>query len=77
MNHQNFNDFDIESSFQEDDNVVNKPFIPAKPPKAMSPPVRSAFKVIIFILFYLVICKLYLCKYLFMLFKLNFIILYY
>lgn len=51
MNHQNFNDFDIESSFQEDDNVViNKPFIPIKPSKAASPPptVRSTFKVIIF-----------------------------
>lgn len=49
MNHQNFNDFDIETSFQEDDIVIiNKPFIPAKPPKAMSPPpVRSTFKVII------------------------------
>lgn len=48
MNHQNFNDFDIESSFQEDDNVViNKPFIPAKPSKAVSPPpIRSTFKVI-------------------------------
>lgn len=52
MNHQNFNDFDIESSFQEDDNVViNKPFIPIKPSKAVSPPptVRSTFKVITFI----------------------------
>lgn len=51
MNHQNFNDFDIESSFQEEDNVViNKPFIPVKSPKAVSPsPVRSTFKVIIVI----------------------------
>lgn len=50
MNHQNFNDFDIESSFQEEDNVViNKPFIPVKHPKAVSPPltsVRSTFKVL-------------------------------
>jgi len=46
MHYQNFNDFDIESSFQEDENVViDKPFIPAKPPKAASPPpVRSTFK---------------------------------
>lgn len=51
MNYQNFNDFDIESSFQEDDNVViNKPFIPAKPPKAASPPLRSTFKVIFLLL---------------------------
>lgn len=57
MNHQHFNDFDIESSFQEDDNVViNKPFIPVKLPKAVSPPPqRSTFKVIILIIisFYL------------------------
>lgn len=48
MSHQNFNDFDIESSFQEDDNVVtDEPFVPAKLPKAVSPqPVRSAFKVL-------------------------------
>ncbi|XP_026813894.1 uncharacterized protein LOC113554307 isoform X1 [Rhopalosiphum maidis] len=46
MHYQNFNDFDIESSFQEDENVViDKPFIPTKPPKAASPPpVRSTFK---------------------------------
>ncbi|XP_060867164.1 LOW QUALITY PROTEIN: uncharacterized protein LOC132942621 [Metopolophium dirhodum] len=46
MHYQNFNDFDIESSFQEDDNVViDKPFIPAKHPKSTSPPpVRSTFK---------------------------------
>lgn len=51
MTHQNFNDFDIESSFQEEDNVViNKPFIPPKLPKAVSPqPVRSSFKVIILV----------------------------
>lgn len=51
MHYQNFNDFDIESSFQEDENVViDKPFIPAKPPKAASPPpVRSTFKVIMFV----------------------------
>lgn len=50
MNYQHFNDFDIESSFQEDENVViDKPFIPAKPPKAASPAPRSTFKVIIFV----------------------------
>lgn len=56
MNHQNFNDFDIESSFQEEDNVViNKPFIPVKPPKAVSPPqMRSTFKVIILFLILLI-----------------------
>lgn len=51
---QNFNDFDIESSFQEDDNIIiSKPFVPAKTSKASSPPpVRSTFKVmIIFIIF--------------------------
>lgn len=48
---QNFNDFDIESSFQEDDSDnISKPLIPAKPPKAISPtPARSSFKVIILI----------------------------
>lgn len=61
MNHQNFNDFDIESSFQEDDNVIiNKPFIPAKPPKAVSPTLRLTYKVIIFISLISIIsfCKL-------------------
>lgn len=60
MSYQNFNDFDIESSFQEDDNIViNKPFIPAKPPKAVSPPVRSTFKVTIFISLLNFMCKMY------------------
>lgn len=57
MNHQNFNDFDIESSFQEEDNVViNKPFVSVKLPKTVSPPhtsVRSTFKVLQFIIIYL------------------------
>ncbi|VVC32838.1 Hypothetical protein CINCED_3A016899 [Cinara cedri] len=45
MNHQDFNDFDIESSFQEDDNVIiKKPFIPVKPPKAVSPTLRLTYK---------------------------------
>lgn len=43
MNHQNFNDFDIESSFQEDDTVITI----SKPPKLVSPPPqRSTYKVI-------------------------------
>lgn len=47
MNHQNFNDFDIESSFQEDDVIVN-PFISTNPSKAVSP-TRLTYKVIILI----------------------------
>ncbi|XP_050521243.1 uncharacterized protein LOC126894345 isoform X2 [Daktulosphaira vitifoliae] len=43
---QNFNDFDIESGFQEEENVIiSKPFIPAKATKTVSPPpVRSSYK---------------------------------
>lgn len=61
MHYQNFNDFDIESSFQEDENVViDKPFIPAKHPKSTSPPpVRSTFKVIMFVYFNLFACTLF------------------
>ncbi|VVC29795.1 Hypothetical protein CINCED_3A002826 [Cinara cedri] len=38
MNHQHFNDFDIELNFQEDDNALsNSQFFPAKRSKAKSP----------------------------------------
>jgi len=61
MHYQNFNDFDIESSFQEDENIViDKPFIPSKPPKSASPPpVRSTFKVIMFVYLNLYACQLF------------------